>query len=91
MFAENNRRKIETEGRPQGLPFNVETVSFKLASVTRSVAFAALLRIYNYIFAKLTQGNASNPGLVADCMLLCRILNDLLSQSGDLCNTSLKQ
>jgi len=54
MFAENHRRNIETEGRPQGLPFNVETVSFELISV----AFPALLRIYNYIFAKLTQGNA---------------------------------
>jgi len=54
MFAENNRRNIETEGRPQGLPFNVESVSFKLISV----AFPVLLRVYNYISAKLTQGIA---------------------------------
>jgi len=49
MFAENHCRNIETGGRPQGLPFNVETVSFKLISV----AFPVLLRIYNYIFATL--------------------------------------
>jgi len=37
VFAENHCRNIETGGRPQGLPFNVETVSFKLISVTFAV------------------------------------------------------